>query len=88
MKPLIAAAALLLATPAIAQTSPYKLLILWGTSGVAIVDYPTIGRCEAALRVLERRKAEEVASRQPKRTEGGGVIFPPPWQMEMACIPG
>ena len=70
-----------------AQATPYKLVILWGDSGVAVVDYPSAARCQAAKTVLEERKVQERRVRQPQAAPGGGMIFRPPWQMEMVCIP-
>lgn len=78
----------LAASPLSAQAVPYKLLVMWGDSGVAVIDYPTKDRCEQAIAVLERRKQYEVEQRKPKRLEGGGVLIPNAWQMEMVCIPG
>lgn len=75
-------------SPALAQSAPFKLIILWGDSGVAIVDYPTGARCEAAKATLERRKNQELEKRKPERTLGGGLIIPKPWVMEAICIPG
>lgn len=78
----------LAAAPAIAQPTPYKLIILWGSTGIAVTDYPSASRCEAARAALQRRKEVEVRERGPKPLEGGGVLYSPPWQMELACIPG
>ena len=76
------------AMPAFAQSAPFKLVILWGDSGVSVVDYPTAARCEAAKAALERRKDQEIEKRKPERTPGGGLIIPRPWIMETICIPG
>ena len=88
MKKLAAILALFAAAPVAAQSTPYKLLILWGNDGVEVVDYPSRARCEAALTVLQQRKQQEIAQRQPRDVPGGGMILSPPWQMEMLCIPG
>jgi hypothetical protein len=73
--------------PALAQSTPFKLVILW-TDTVAVVDYPTAARCEAAKVALERRKEQELEKRKPEFPRGGGIIMPRPWIMEMICIPG
>jgi hypothetical protein len=73
--------------PALAQSAPFKLIILWGDS-VAVLDYPSVARCEAAKAALEIRKEQELERRKPERTPGGGIIMPRPWIMEMICIPG
>ena len=88
MKALAIFAALLGASPVSAQAMPYKLVILWGNSGIAVVDYQSARSCETAKLTLERRKESELQLRQPKEVPGGGMIFPAPWQMEMVCIPG
>ncbi len=87
MKRVIVLLALLSSSPALAQGTPHKLIILWRES-IAVVDYPSLARCKAALVELERRKQSEEATRQPRSTPGGGVIVPAPWAMDMACIPG
>jgi hypothetical protein len=74
--------------PALAQIAAFKLVILWGDSGVYVVDYPTAARCKAAKAALERRKSQELERRKPEFPPGGGIIIPRPWIMEMICIPG
>lgn len=81
-------AAMAFSVPALAQVAPFKLVILWGDSGVAVIEYPTATRCEAAKAVLEHRKAQELEKRKPEFPPGGGIIVPKPWVMEMICIPG
>jgi hypothetical protein len=79
--------AIAISLPAFAQGTPFKLVILWKDS-IAVVDYPTAARCEAAKAVLERRKQQELEKRKPEFLPGGGMIIPEPWIMEMICIPG
>lgn len=83
----LCAGAVAFSSTAFAQGAPFKLVILWDGS-VAIVDYPTAARCEAAKAALERRKEQELEKRKPEFTPGGGIIYPRPWIMEMICIPG
>jgi hypothetical protein len=73
--------------PAFAQGTPFKLVILWNDS-IAVVDYPTAERCEAAKVALERRKEQELKKRKPEFLPGGGMIISEGWKMEMICIPG
>ena len=54
MKWMAASLALLIATPAIAQSSPYKLIILRGNEGITTADYPSAARCEAARTAIQR----------------------------------
>jgi len=83
----LCAGAAAFSVPALAQSTPFKLVILW-TDTVAGVDYPTAARCEAAKVALERRKEQELEKRKPEFPPGGGIIMPRPWIMEMICIPG
>ena len=88
MRWLLLATTLFVSTPANAQTTPYKLVILWGNSGISVVDYPSAARCDAARQALDRRKERERELRKVEKLPGGGMIVPAPWQMEMVCIPG
>lgn len=84
---LLSVGAFTFSLPALAQSAPFKLVILWGDA-VTVVDYPTAARCEAAKAALERRKEQELEKRKPEFPPGGGIIMPRPWIMEMICIPG
>jgi hypothetical protein len=88
VKKLLFVIALLSASSAFAQAAPYKFVILWGSNGVAITDYPSLARCNEALASLEKRKAREDLARTPKNMPGGGMIVSPQWQMEFFCLPG
>ena len=79
---------LLFSEPSAAQSTPYKLVMLWGSNGVAVVDYPSQSRCEAAAAALQRKRSKEAEQRAPRQAPGGGVIVSPPWQMEFFCLPG
>lgn len=83
------AGAALIAAPAAGQATPYKLLVLWGGDGIAVIDYPSAARCKAGEAVMGKRTEQELQQRKPKATaDGRGVIFAPPWQMATVCIPG
>ena len=61
----LCAGAAAFSVPALAQSTPFKLVILW-TDTVAVVDYPTAARCEAAKVALERRKEQELENIKEK----------------------
>ena len=89
MKLLIATAMLALAAPAQAQGGkPYKLIVLRGADGVAMTDYPSAERCEAARVAIQRLIARENEGKYVERTPGGGLIIPNLLRLEAYCIPG
>ena len=67
-------------------SGPYKLVITWYQSDLAVIDYPSRARCEKAKRAVEdevaRRKAESEATAPP----GSVVIGKSP--NGAFCIPG
>lgn len=84
----IGLAAILAAFPAsaLAQTAPYKLVIML-SSGTTITDYPSLARCErgrnAVLAELERSSQDFLRS-APR----GTTVTPLPGSRSVFCIPG
>jgi len=74
----VALALALLTAPAAAQSDgPYKLVITYYQS-IVITDYPSLARCERAMKVVnERMTARAVADGLPAKS--GEIAF---------CIPG
>lgn len=86
----IAIVSSLLATSAIAQSpQPYKLIVLRGDSdGIAITDYPSAERCQAAKDAIIRLVKFANADKEPRNLPGGGVFIPRRLLLEAYCIPG
>lgn len=73
---------------AVAQPGqPAKLMILSGGS-VAVTDYPSMARCEAAKSVLLRIVQHENVSHPPQVLPGGGTIMTLPISIRAFCFPG
>ncbi|PKP64685.1 MAG: hypothetical protein CVT85_09855 [Alphaproteobacteria bacterium HGW-Alphaproteobacteria-7] len=79
---------LLAATPANAQSVPYKLILIHGENGITVIDYPSAARCEAARSAIQRIVDQENKGKEPQILPGGGVIFPTLLIMKAYCIPG
>ena len=82
-------AGLALASPAAAQANGPAKMILMHSQGIAVTDFPSMARCEAARTAILRVIAEENANLPPPRaTAGGGTIMTlptaPPY---MICAP-
>lgn len=89
MRLLVAAVALVLAAPVHAQgAQPHKLIVLRGNDGMAITDYPSAARCEAARAAIQRLIARENDGKHVERTPGGGLFIPNLLRLEAYCIPG
>lgn len=89
MKLLAAFACALLATPAAAQGSGPAKMLLIHAQGIAVTDYPSMARCEAA-RLTIRNEIVEHNSRAapPRATAGGGMVFTVPTVApQMFCTP-
>jgi hypothetical protein len=71
--------ALLLAL-ALTASGPAKLVIVFGTGGIAVTDYPSRARCEAARRSLL------ATIQQGKPTESGRLKFV--YAIDAWCISG
>ena len=88
MKWMAASLALLIATPAIAQSAPYKLIILRGNEGITTADYPSAARCEAARTAIQRLVERENEGKEAQYLPNGGVIIPSKLYLTAYCIPG
>lgn len=81
----------LMAFPVVAHAQsgqPYKLLILRGTESIAVSDYPSAARCEAARVSIQRLMERENSGKEPRTLPGGGVFIPQRLTLESYCIPG
>lgn len=86
---IIAAVVLALSAPAHAQSPiPFKLVVLRGTDGIAMADYPSAARCEAAKEAILQLVARENQDKQVQRLPNGGMIIPKILRLEAFCIPG
>lgn len=80
-----------LAGVAVAQQSPaYKLVIISGPNGggVAVVDYPTLARCQKAAATVEmewKRRFEEAKLRASQ--EPNTILAGPAFTSFAFCIP-
>lgn len=84
------ALALTLASPALAQgTGPAKMLLIH-SNGIAVTDFPSRARCEAARAAIQRAIAANNANLPPPQTTpGGGTIMTLPTnQPKTLCVPG
>jgi hypothetical protein len=80
--------AALLAMPAGAQNArPAKLIIIHSGS-VAVTDYPSMARCEAAQAYIAAMVERANANRQTQQLPGGGVIVEMPLSFRTYCISG
>lgn len=91
MKALVAVlVGLALASPAYAQgVGPAKMILIHGQGGIAVTDFPSMARCEAARRAILRAIAEENANLPPPQAvPGGGTIMTlPTAPPKMICAP-
>ena len=53
--------AVLLPTVALAQTVPYKLVIIWGGGDLVVTDYPSLARCERGKQAVTKDSEGDVA---------------------------
>jgi hypothetical protein len=89
MRLAIAIILLAFATEASAQSGqPHKLIVLRGNDGIAVTDYPSAARCEAARNAIQRLVDRANQGKEPQRLPRGGVIIPRTLDLEAHCIPG
>lgn len=71
-----------------AQGAPYKLVIVAGAGGTAVVDYPTLARCQRAAEFVEAewRRRYEQAKAEPRPPNV--YLTGPPFTAFAFCIPG
>jgi hypothetical protein len=76
---------LLVPSAALAQSAPYKLVIIWGGGAIAVTDYPSAPRCEhgrqAVYAEIERKMVDF-----RKMYPGAQPVGPP--TAGAFCIPG
>lgn len=86
----LGALALLVASPAVAQSAPYKLLLIWnGQGGAVVTDYPSKARCEAAVAAIRAEVARRNAlANKPEALPGGGYVTTLPTGALAFCFPG
>lgn len=80
---------LAIASPAIAQaTGPAKMLLIH-SKGIAVTDFPSMARCEAARRAILRAIAEDNANLPPPEVlpNGGTITTIPTAPPKMVCAP-
>lgn len=73
-------------TAALAQPTPYKLIISWYQSNLTVVDYPSKVRCEAAANALNDEVARRLAESDSAAPAGTVRIGTGP--NGAFCIPG
>ena len=81
---------MVVAIPAEAQgTGAAKMILLYG-QGIAVTEFPSMARCEAARAATKRAIAENNANLPPPQAmPGGGTITTlPTAQPKTFCIPG
>lgn len=80
---------LALASPAVAQDDGPAKMILIHSQGIAVTDFPSMARCEAARRAILRAIAVENANLPPPQAvPGGGTIMTLPTSPpKMICAP-
>ena len=54
--------AVLLPTVALAQTVPYKLVIIWGGGDLVVTDYPSLARCERGKQAVYAEIERKIAA--------------------------
>lgn len=89
MRVLAAVVGLALASPAVAQAAgPAKMLLLH-SQGIAVTDFSSMARCEAARRAIQRAIAENNANLPPPQVmPGGGTVTTlPTAPPKMICVP-
>ncbi len=85
---IVAATALMVASPVSAQSAPYKLIVLRGDNGIAITDYRSAASCEAARVAIQQLMDRENQGREPRTLPNGGVILQEQLILKPYCIPG
>ena len=85
---LAALAACMITTPAMGQNAGAAKMIVLGNDGIAITNYPSMARCEAARAALQRLLEQENANNRPQTLPNGGVVFTLPLSLRTLCIPG
>lgn len=82
-------AGLALATPAIAQEAGAAKMLLIHAQGIAVTDFPSMARCEAARRAILRAIAEENANLPPPEVlpNGGSIVTLPTAPPKIICAP-
>ena len=68
------------------QVRPAKLVVIG--QGIAITDYPSMARCEAARAYIARLIAEKNAGIETVHLPGGGVVTTLPLSLQSFCVPG
>ena len=83
-----ALAAMLAALPsaALAQGSPYKLIVSWYQSNLTVIDYPNKERCETAAKAVNTEVARRVALSDAQAPPGSIRLGGSP--NGAFCIPG
>lgn len=81
--------AIMLAAQALSSSAstPAKLIVMRGETGVAVTDYPTLARCESARAKLVAMVREYNASHPPEQLPNGGVIYTVPLNLSAICLP-
>ena len=70
-------------------SGPYKLIVVHSSSSsIAITDYPSLARCEAARSAIAAAAERENAAHPPRYLPGGGTIITPQLNFRTLCIPG
>ncbi len=89
MRLLVALLAVWFTAQAQAQPSqPAKMIIVSDNSTVAVTDYPSLARCEAARSALKRIVEAENEGKEPQLLPGGGIIISERLNLTAYCIPG
>lgn len=74
-----------ISSAAVAQSAPYKLVIIWGGGAIAVTDYPSAARCE--------RGRQEVYAEIERKMQDFRKMYPGaqpvgPTTAGAFCIPG
>lgn len=64
-----------------------KMIVMRGNEGVAVTDYPTLARCEAARATLIAIVTRFNDSHPPQQLPNGGVIVTSPYILSAVCLP-
>ena len=74
--------------PVSAQTSQgYKLVIVIGDGGTAVVDYPTLTRCQKAAAAVEDEWKRRFADAQANQRSENVILTKPAFRSFAFCIP-
>lgn len=65
------------------------MILIHSGGGIAVTDFPSMARCEAARRAILRVIAEENANRPPPESlpNGGTIMTLPTAPPKMICAP-